>query len=102
LLPLTPEEILKDDIKKKQRESEHHLRVSHKNSKAECPQPNQTPQLQRTQKPGKEGLVMMARKGDIKELSEPDAIFFVLMYKDTFLSTNALPSTLPSTILNVL
>jgi hypothetical protein len=45
---------------------------------------------------------MMARKGDIKELNEPDAMFFVLMYKDTFLSTNALPSTLPSTILNVL
>jgi len=102
LLPLTPEEILKDDIRKKQRESEHHLRVSHKNSKEECPQPNQTPQLQRTQKPGKEGFVMMARKGDIKALSEPDAMFFVLMYKDTFLSTNALPSTLPSTILNVL
>ncbi|WVZ80568.1 hypothetical protein U9M48_028035 [Paspalum notatum var. saurae] len=82
LLPLTLEEILKDDIRKKQRESEHHLRVSHKNSKEECPQPNQTPQLQGTQKPGKEGLVMMARKGDIKALSEPDAMFFE--YEDVF------------------
>jgi hypothetical protein len=27
LIPLTPEEILKDDIKKKQQESENHLRV---------------------------------------------------------------------------
>jgi hypothetical protein len=66
LLPLTPEEILKDDLKKKQRESENHLRVIHKNSEGEFPQPNKTPQLQRTQKPRKEGLVMMARKGDLK------------------------------------
>jgi hypothetical protein len=29
-------------------------------------------------------------------------MLFVLLYKDTFLSTNALPSTLPSTILNIL
>jgi hypothetical protein len=45
---------------------------------------------------------MLARRGDLNELSEPNAMFFVLLYKDTFLSTNALPSTLPSTILNVL
>jgi hypothetical protein len=45
---------------------------------------------------------MMARRGDLKELSEPNAMFFVLLYKDTFLSTNALSSTLPSSILNVL
>jgi hypothetical protein len=35
LLPLTPVEIIKDDLKKKQRESENHLRVIHKNSKEE-------------------------------------------------------------------
>jgi hypothetical protein len=102
LLPLTSEEILKDDIKKKQRESENHLRVIHKTSEGEFPQPHKTPQLQRTQNSGKEGLVMMARRGDLKELSEPNAMFFVLLYKDTFPSTNSLPSTLPSTILNVL
>jgi hypothetical protein len=45
---------------------------------------------------------MMARKGDLKELSEPNAKFFVLMYKDTLLSTNTLPSTLPSVVLDVL
>jgi hypothetical protein len=53
-------------------------------------------------KPGKEGLVMMARKGDLKELSEPNAMFFVLLYKDTLLSTNNLPSTLPSVVFDVL
>jgi hypothetical protein len=63
LIPLTPEEILKDDIKKKQRESENHLRVIHKTSEGEFPQPSETPQLQRTQNSGKEGLVMMARRG---------------------------------------
>jgi hypothetical protein len=40
---LTLEEILKDDLKKKQRESEKHLRVIHKN-KEEFPKPNKTPQ----------------------------------------------------------
>jgi hypothetical protein len=76
--------------------------VIHKTSEGEFPQPNKTPQLQRTQNSGKEGLVMMARRGDLKELSEPNAMFFVLLYKDTFLSANALPSTRLSTILNVL
>ena len=102
LLPLTPEEILKDDLKKKQRESENHLRVTHKNSEEEFPQPNKTPQLQRTQKLGTQGLVMMARKGDLKELSEPNAKFFVLLYKDTLFASNTLPYTLPSVVFDVL
>jgi hypothetical protein len=102
LLPLTPDEILKDDQKRKQRESENHLRVTHKYSQGVIPKPNKTPQLQRTKTTGKEGLVMMARKGDLKELSEPNAIFFVLLYKENFLSTNDLSSTLPSVVFNVL
>jgi hypothetical protein len=93
LLPLSLEEILKDDLKQKQQESENHLRVSHIHSEGVIPQPNKTPHLQRTEPQGKEGLVMMARKGDFKELSEPNAMFFVLMCKDNFLSTNDLPST---------
>ena len=85
LLPLSPEEILNDDLKRKQRESEKQLRVTHKHSEGVFPKPNKTPQLQRTESKGKEGLVMMARKGDLKELSEPNAMFFVLLYKDNFL-----------------
>ena len=45
---------------------------------------------------------MMARKVDLKELSELNAMFFVLLYKDNFLSTNDLPSTLPSAVFDVL
>jgi hypothetical protein len=45
---------------------------------------------------------MMARKGDLKELSVPNAMFFVLLYKDTLLSTNNLTSTLPSVVFDVL
>ena len=45
---------------------------------------------------------MMARKWDLKELSEPNAMFYVLLYKDTFLVTNDLPSTLPSVVFDVL
>jgi hypothetical protein len=66
------------------------------------PQQNKTPQLQRTEPQGKEGLVMMARKGDLKELSDPNTMFFVLLCKDNFLSTNHLPSTLPSVVFDVL
>lgn len=33
----------------------------------------------------------MARKGDLKDLREPNTLFFVLMYKDTLLSTINLP-----------
>jgi hypothetical protein len=67
--------------------------VIHKNSKEEFPKPNKTPQPPITKTPGKEGLVMMTRKGDLKELSEPNAMLFVLLYKDILLSTNNLPST---------
>jgi hypothetical protein len=35
-------------------------------------------------------------------LSEPNAMFFVIMYKDNFLVTNDLPSTLPSVVFDVL
>jgi hypothetical protein len=45
---------------------------------------------------------MMARKGDLKELSEPNAMSFVLLCKDNFVSTNGLPSTLPSVVFDVL
>jgi hypothetical protein len=48
------------------------------------------------------GLVMMARKRDIQELREPNVPFFVLMYKETFLSTNDSPSTLPSVVFDLL
>jgi len=46
--------------------------VTHKHSEGLFPKPNKTPQLQITEPKGKEGLVMMARKGDLKELSEPN------------------------------
>jgi len=76
--------------------------VTHKNNEEEFPQPNKTPQPQRTQKLEKQGLVMMARKGDLKELSEPNAKFFVLLYKDTLFASNTLPYTLPSVVFDVL
>jgi hypothetical protein len=76
--------------------------VIHKNSKGEFSKPNKTPLPSITKTPGKEELVMMTRKGDLKELSEPNAMFFVLLYKDTLLSTNNLPSTLPSIVFDAL
>jgi hypothetical protein len=102
LLPLTPEEIFLDDQKRKQRESEKHLSEIHKHSEGVLPEPNKTPQPQTTKTKGKEGLVMMARKGDLKDLREPNTMFFVLMYKDILLSNNDLPSTLPSAVFDVL
>ena len=44
----------------------------------------------------------MARKRDMRELREPNVQFFVLVYKDTFLVTNDLSSTLPSVVFNLL
>jgi hypothetical protein len=45
---------------------------------------------------------MMTRKVGLKELSEPNAMFFVLLYKETLHSTNNLPSTLPSIVFDAL
>jgi hypothetical protein len=56
LLPLTPEEIMKDDLKKKQRESENHMRVTHKNSEGEFPQPQKKPTAAKNPKTGKRGV----------------------------------------------
>jgi hypothetical protein len=53
LLALSPEEILKDDLKRKQRESENHLRVTHINSEGVFPKPYKTPRLQRIEPKGK-------------------------------------------------
>ena len=72
--------------------------MTHKNIEGVFPKPNKTPQPQITKTKGKEGLVMMTRKGDLKELSEPNATFFVLLYKENFLSTNDLSSTLSSVV----
>jgi hypothetical protein len=47
-------------------------------------------------------LVMIARKRDIRELREPNIPFSVLVYKETFLSTNETPSTLPSAVFDLL
>ena len=50
----------------------------------------------------KQGLVMMAGKRDMQALREPNTPFFVLLYKETFLAANDLPSTLPSVVLDLL
>ena len=102
LLPLTPEEILMDDLKKKERVSEKHLSDIHQHSERENPKPNKTPQLKLTKTWEKQGLVMMARKRDMRELREPSSVFFVLLYKDNFLSTNELTSITPSVIVEML
>jgi hypothetical protein len=47
---------MKDDLKKKQRESEKHLRVIHKNSKEVFPKPNKTPQPPITKTQEKRGI----------------------------------------------
>ena len=45
---------------------------------------------------------MTARKRDMQELREPNTLFFVLMYKETLLVANDLPSTLPSVVFDLL
>jgi hypothetical protein len=92
LLPLTPEEIMNDDLKRKQQEREKQLSKSNKASEIESPKPNKTPQAQKSKTLGKQEVVMMARKGVLKNLREHNAMFFVLVCKDNLLSTNDLPS----------
>ena len=45
---------------------------------------------------------MMARKRDLRELREPNTPFCVLLYKETLLAANDLPSTLPSVVFDLL
>jgi hypothetical protein len=53
LHPLTPEEIMNDDLKRKQGESEKQLSESNKESETESPKPNKTPQPQKSKTLGK-------------------------------------------------
>ena len=103
-LPMTPEEVYLDEMKrkgKKKGESDHTQRVSHQHSEGVFPQPK-APQPNMTKPREKEGLVMTARKRDMRELREPNTPFFVLLYKETLLAANDLPSTLPSVVLDLL
>ena len=70
--------------------------MSHELSEGVYLQPNMTKPRE------KHGLVMMARKRDMRELREPNTPFFVLMYKETLLAANDLPSTLPSVVFDLL
>jgi hypothetical protein len=103
-LPMTPKEVYLDEIKRKGKqkgESDHTQRVSHKQSEGVSPQPK-APRPNISKPLEKMGLVMMARKRDIWELRGPNVPFFVLMYKETFLSTNDSPSTLTSAVFDLL
>ena len=101
LFPMTPEKIWLDDMKKKERDSAKHLRDHHHSEKVN-PQANKAPQLKLTKPQEKESLVMMARKGDMRALGEPNSMFFVLLCKESLLSTNDLLSTLASIVLDLL
>ncbi|XP_073362328.1 uncharacterized protein [Aegilops tauschii subsp. strangulata] len=103
-LPMTPEEVYLDEMKrkgKKKGESDHTQRVSHQHSEGLLPQPK-APQPNMTKPQEKEELVMTARKRDMRELREPNTPFFVLLYKETLLAANDLPSTLPSVVPDLL
>jgi hypothetical protein len=101
---MTPEDVYLDEIKRKDKqkgEIDHTQRVSHKQSEGVSPQPKAPwPNISKPRE--KMVLVMIARKRDIGELGEPNIPFFVFVYKETFLSTNETPSTLPSAIFNLL
>jgi hypothetical protein len=45
---------------------------------------------------------LLVTKGDLREMRNTTAPFFVLLHKDTLFSTNSLPSTLPMAVLDLL
>ena len=105
MLPMTLEQVQKEEINRKGknvRESDKQSRVSHNHSERVSPQLNAPQPNKSKPKWEKNGLVLMARKGDIKELRDAQSEFFVLMYKESLLSTNDLPSTLPSVVFDLL
>ena len=87
-------------MERNERDSAKHL-SDHHHSERVNPQPNKAPHLKLTKPQEKEDLVMMARKGDMRALREPNSMFFVLLCKKILLSTNDLPSSLPSVVLDL-
>jgi hypothetical protein len=104
LVPLTPEDIHASDVARMNREESEKRKMSetHNNSKGENPKPLHSIKPTENKRLPQNTKCLLVTKGDLREIQNTTAQFFVLLHKDTLISTNTLPSTLPTAVLDLL
>jgi hypothetical protein len=104
LVPLTPEDIHASDVARMRREESEKRKMSetHNNSKGENPKPPHSIKPTENKRLPQNTKCLLVTKGDLREIQNTTAPFFVLLHKDTLISTNTLPSTLPTSLLDLL
>ena len=104
LVPLTPEDIHASDVARMKREESEKRKMgeTHNNSKGENPTPAHSIKSTENKRVPQNNECLLVTKGDLCEMRNITAPFFVLLHKDTLFSTNSLPSTLPTAVLDLL
>ncbi|XP_066354595.1 uncharacterized protein [Miscanthus floridulus] len=104
LIPLSPEEIHASDMARKKREESDKRKLSEipNTSKGESSNPSSHIKTPANPKQPRHTECLFVSKSDMREVRNTTAPFFVLLHKEVLLSTNDLPSSLPSVVLDLL
>ncbi|XP_066374968.1 uncharacterized protein, partial [Miscanthus floridulus] len=104
LIPLSPEEIHASDMARKKREESNKRKLSEipNTSKEESSNPSSHIKTHTNPKQPHHTECLFVSKSDMREVRNTTAPFFVLLHKEVLLSTNDLPSLLPSVVLDLL
>ncbi|XP_066324002.1 uncharacterized protein [Miscanthus floridulus] len=104
LIPLSPEEIHASDMARKKREESDKRKLSEipNTSKGESSNPSSHIKTHANPKQPRHTECLFVSKSDMREARNTTAPFFVLLHKEVLLSTNDLPSSLPSVVLDLL
>jgi hypothetical protein len=104
LVPLSPEEIHTSDMARKKREKSDKRKLSEilNPGKGESSNPSSHIKPHANPKQPHHTECLFVSKSDLREVRNTTAPFFVLLHKEVLLSTNDLPSSLPSVVLDLL
>jgi len=104
LVPLSPEDIHSSDVARKKREESEKRKFyeTSKNSKGETPKPSSHIKPPENTKLPRQTECLFVSKSDLREVRNTIAPFFVLLHTEVLFSTNDLPSSLPSVVLDLL
>ena len=104
LVPLSPEDIHASDIARMKREKSEKRKMSetHKKSKGENPKPSLSIKATEHKRVPQQNDCLFVSKSDLREVRNTTTTFFVLLHKEVLFSTNDLPPSLPSVVLDLL
>jgi len=104
LVPLSLEEIHVSDVARMKREESEKRKLSetHNTSKEDSSKASSHIKPHSTLKQPHQTECLFVSRSDLRDVTNTTAPFFVLLYKEVLLSTNDLPCSLPSVVLDLL